>query len=47
MVSAHVLNLGGPSVHNPLDRLRRELSVERWRIMQAGPERRVVGRPAP
>jgi hypothetical protein len=47
MVLTHMLSRGGRGVHSPLDRLRKELSVERRRMMRAGPKRRVVGRPAP
>ena len=47
MVYTDMLNRGGRGVHSPLDRRRKELSVERGRIMRAGPGRRVVGRLAP
>jgi len=35
MVYTLVLNRGGQGVHSPLDRLRRELSVESQGIIQA------------
>jgi hypothetical protein len=36
VVSAHVFNLGGEEAHSPLDRLRKELSVESRGIMRVG-----------